>query len=979
MQTQWKVPVEKLSSRKVRDLARFSELQTCLKQCCTSLLHFVRRDFDALESADGDFLDMCRDMSFRQESLAVPIKKFEQRLSSMVTRIREKERLRIVFIGPLKAGKSTLINILLTSQQDACDALLPVGMAATTNRNWIVESSDGLSVEVWQDGTHVQSWPVHDGGTTVLNDVNDFLEEHFDRKVDPSSHETVTLKLPRAFLDPFGCHYCLVDTPGYTEDDSYEAMVTRFLQDHAHIACIVCPLTGGKALPQHARNLMKKVCSPTFWVLSRYDCLLQAKTRRKPSALEAEEVTAQFVDELKAFDSNAKIFRHAGESLMENQNHAALSLKDARTWLGAIHAHIQESFLSIQQEQHILVSQTRNCLDCSSDVLQKYLELKDSSTGAVASMEYYMKELQVVAEDACSALEREMHHAVQRLKGEELDRLCGAECDELKKATWLSKKAFCDALVGTIPVALDRRWRSLVNEVVQRSLERIAEVANRLVHEAGVAGRFGAATVSASVTAPNSDHYASQYPTTSVVTLSGAACGAGFLAVSEGGTALLANVGLRLGAGAIAGSVGVAVVGIATLGLAMQYAAQYQPVWSYTSVLADVVKRIRGTNHWDLIADAALGRARVHIQQTVAHFRYDFSQLLLAQGTPRHVLLSLFPDLPLFEAIHTKLETVSRDIEAFTDAPNLETEHVQSLKLCRDAGPDQVVQETDVLVGPNSRTDSVPGEALAELLYLRCESLRRLERWSELVHTCGLFQLHFPDLVFPRVCGLAAQVLSHGMAGSQNEDLMRERVSTCALDLARDVEEVPMVVSMWFHAVVASWLTKERETHVVSVMQHVQSILIEQMKTKPPTFQEHREHMLAQKAKGIATASQELGQDLFLVWRGSSGASPGPELEEVWFSYQTICVNFVTGIVNVVRLILATLPPSQVCLESLGSAVVKQVWTTITQELSKTSAQSMVEPRVRDELLNSGTNSFHEMWLRILDELLVKNPPPPAG
>ena len=56
----------------------------------------------------------------------------------LVQRIHVKEKLRIVFIGPLKAGKSTLVNMLLSTTLDEYEMMLPVDNKALRGSELLV-------------------------------------------------------------------------------------------------------------------------------------------------------------------------------------------------------------------------------------------------------------------------------------------------------------------------------------------------------------------------------------------------------------------------------------------------------------------------------------------------------------------------------------------------------------------------------------------------------------------------------------------------------------------------------------------------------------------------------------------------------------------------------------------------------------------------------------------------------------------------
>ena len=189
-------------------------------------------------------------------------------MEKLVERIEEREKLRIIFIGPLKAGKSSLINMLLSHHLKDFEMLLPVDNKAATNCIWKVESCAGRCASVSLGDVVQRQWPLDDlEGEVIRADIAEFLEDHFARDVNPLQNGEILVQLPLDLLDPFGCHYSLVDTPGFTESAAYEELVRKFLQDHSHIACMVCPLTEGTALPQQTQNMLKlNSYSKTFWV-----------------------------------------------------------------------------------------------------------------------------------------------------------------------------------------------------------------------------------------------------------------------------------------------------------------------------------------------------------------------------------------------------------------------------------------------------------------------------------------------------------------------------------------------------------------------------------------------------------------------------------------------------------------------------------------------------------------------------------------
>ncbi|CAJ1335997.1 unnamed protein product [Effrenium voratum] len=99
-------------------------------------------------------------------------------MESLVQRIKAKEKLRIIFIGPLKAGKSTLINMLLTAHLPELEMLVPVDNKAATNCIWKVESTSGSCAEVFLNEQLQRRWPLEGLDPHVVRrDLAEYLEE----------------------------------------------------------------------------------------------------------------------------------------------------------------------------------------------------------------------------------------------------------------------------------------------------------------------------------------------------------------------------------------------------------------------------------------------------------------------------------------------------------------------------------------------------------------------------------------------------------------------------------------------------------------------------------------------------------------------------------------------------------------------------------------------------------------------------------
>ena len=104
---------------------------------CGSILEFTRRDFRSLAILAPEFTDVCAQLDQGSEAKLCDLASHVRNMESLVQRMQVKEKLRIVFIGPLKAGKSTLVNMLLSTSLDDYEMLLPVDNKVGNQRPYI--------------------------------------------------------------------------------------------------------------------------------------------------------------------------------------------------------------------------------------------------------------------------------------------------------------------------------------------------------------------------------------------------------------------------------------------------------------------------------------------------------------------------------------------------------------------------------------------------------------------------------------------------------------------------------------------------------------------------------------------------------------------------------------------------------------------------------------------------------------------------
>ncbi|CAJ1390522.1 unnamed protein product [Effrenium voratum] len=956
------LPQQKVALPRANDFRRFAELQLMLRASVTCMLEFTKRDFQAIREVAPEFQTTCEELQSTSKPL-LDLSAYAHGMESLVQRIKAKEKLRIIFIGPLKAGKSTLINMLLTAHLPELEMLVPVDNKAATNCIWKVESTSGSCAEVFLNEQLQRRWPLEGLDPHVVRrDLAEYLEEHFARDARPFNRGEICILLPLELLDPFGCHYSLVDTPGFTESAEYQSLVAKFLEDHSHIACMVCPLTEGTALPKDTQRMMKlNSYSKTFWVLSRFDLALGMNPSKKQQKVTkrqaADSLVTKFQRDILGHSSGGRIFRHAGGLLMDpedDQNQVLqkyLPLQEAQGWLKEIRHHVKQIFLELQQEQTVLSSQAQRALVRTAELTDEYTKRLNTSPGTVAASDYYAQEMQAAADEAAEHLEREIKQEIDTVRDQQLQELCKQAGDQVREeggsARWV-RHVYMKSLLAALVPKIERELHVRLEECMQRAQERILLVALRLLQEAGLERSGSAECVSRSeIMCPGTDHLRANYPVESAAMLTFTALTVGRLAATEGGLAALGAAGFTFTSLQLAGLVGVAIGGIWALGLSMKYALELHPLWTYGTAEEEVVQEIRRTNHWSILSQVAFARGKNHLLSNAARFRYKFSELLLTRGASMDALHSLFPDLPLLERIRQKLSDCCKDIQDFTDAEPLKDKAVMDRMDCvafADAKDwRQVVSRTEPYVAENARTDVVDGAVLANLLALRTEALVKSDRLRDAKHSVEVFRKLFPALVLPLAYEVAVQVLLEFLEGTK-EERTQTRVRFCNAELRSAEGEVPELVEVWYFGVAASFLDDQlQEEAWKRLLEAVGRFMRLRLAQVPCWDRIVSRHM--------SLASEICGDEAAMK-----------NQEEMKRVFEEECRSFVEGMTLAVQNLLDALSPQQLDMKTLAQPILKHVVAT---------AQSMLDPDLCQSLLarlppKGLEKEWEEVFLQVL-------------
>ncbi|CAK9080961.1 unnamed protein product [Durusdinium trenchii] len=926
--TQWEqiaslLPAKKVQEPRMADFRRFAQLQEMLRVSCTCMREFTRRRFDALAKEAPDLAEACKELQSANSLL--DLGQHVHGMESLVQRIQAKEKLRIIFIGPLKAGKSSLINLLLSSCLPDCEMLLPVDNKAATNCIWKVESTTERHACVYLNDVLQKEWLLDDLKPEVLRaDMAEFLEEKFARDANPSGHGEICIQLPLDLLNPFGCHYSLVDTPGFTESEEYAKLVQRFLQDHSHIACMVCPLTEGTAKPEHTQQMLAlNPYSKTFWVLTRYDMAMNLKPGKKQKDTSKRQAADSLVSQFRRDigSSSARIFLHAGGLLQDPEDDSNevlqkyLPLEEATSWLRDIQNHVKEIFMLLQQEQTVLSNQSQTAMHRTAELTDEYRKRLETSQGTVAASDFYAQEMQTAAEDAAGDLEREIRQEIDAVRNDKLQELCTSAGDEVNQeggpSRWV-RHQYIEKLLSKLVPKIEKEMQSRLDAAMMRAQEKTLQVALRLLTRAGLdASKAGETSSQSEVITPGTGHLRGRYPVESVTMLTVTALSIGRLAATEAGIAALGSFGVTATSLQLAGVVGAAIAGIALLGLGTKYALEAHPFWTRETANAEVVAEIQRANHWSILSQAASARGKSQLLYSATRFRYKFSELLLTNGASAEVLSSLFPDLTLLEQVKAKLNSCCQDIEQFMEAEALGERASRDFSTCSFKVVQRdwlsIVDQTSPYVEENARTDAVAGDILASLLALRTEALVKSQMLREAQHTVGIFRRLFPDLTLPLVYDVAVDVLLSFLENKDRQEMV-PRVSFCNAELKQQDPknpEVPLMLQIWYLCVVASFVPtpgeqeRKRDVNTMDMLLGaIESFANSQLQGQP----NWNAHVAAN----------------FSLVKEMSPAEVETRQNEIWESYLTLCHRFVACLLNSVRELLEALPARDMEMDIIG-------------------------------------------------------------
>eukprot|EP00811_Abedinium_folium_P000893 NODE_1081_length_2617_cov_5.896787.p1 GENE.NODE_1081_length_2617_cov_5.896787~~NODE_1081_length_2617_cov_5.896787.p1 ORF type:complete len:741 (-),score=160.01 NODE_1081_length_2617_cov_5.896787:362-2584(-) len=739
---------------------------------------------------------------------------------------------------------------------------------------------------------------------------------------------------------------------------------------------MVCPLTEGAAIPQHTRNMLQQhPRSKTFWVLTRYDFVLTQRTlvqtlKRQPQGnarrQNADSLVQKFVDEIDSLGSPTRVFKHAAALVIPDSDFDPrvenwLSRRVAAEWLQNIKSHTKECFVALQQEEHVLNSQSNQCSDIFAAVLQEYAKVKDSVRGAQCATDYYMSELQRGVEETIEETEREIRGQIDAVTVEsELIRLARVAGEKVRQnGIYTCEKHYTDDLIQMLAPDLESEMRMRLGVVLAHANEQFIQKTRRLLQSTSSELPIVASVPVVEVHHASTDSLAARYPVESAAMLSMSCFGAGMVACTESGALAL---GVTLVGTTLTGLVVVSMGGIALAGVGLKKASEYNPFWKYEAAEKSAALNMRQTNPWALFKEAMCARTRSKLLADATKFRFYLSKMLLMGDTQREVLVHMFPDYPIFETIHEKLRATCESIQEFTSAPDLKVQaasnHRDCIKWASMRRWREIIDATESYVAPNARTDSIDGKVLASLLILRCEALRQNNLFQDGIFTARVCRRLFPELLFPRIYETGLVVLLESLAGTLSPEPMLSEVEDLLTSLessrgSYEVPEVPLPIQAWFYVVCASFLGSDKQT---AYLMRLFDIVDLQIAVQRPSWQRCLD--------GCPDSGDEARQ---------SGAE-----EELW---EAECSSFAGAVVSHVHLLLQALPLSQMDVKNVGAPLLDEILLKISAQIRQPPPLPTVEKMIESGLCPIDGANIEDLpkdWEQLLRTALNNWPQRPS-
>eukprot|EP00300_Choanocystis_sp_HF-7_P021446 c20781_g1_i1.p1 GENE.c20781_g1_i1~~c20781_g1_i1.p1 ORF type:complete len:835 (+),score=168.93 c20781_g1_i1:401-2905(+) len=468
-------------------LAEYEGLQKRLDQLFLGGMHIAAQEWDEIVklfphlaglvpnhkgSADrSDFLQVHRDT----EALA--------------HEFRQRAVLGIAFVGPLKSGKSTLINVLLTSKRrGGYLEILPTNMSAETSHIWKVSSSAAQTPVIKTDGQ------VCPHNISNLEDLAEFVKR-FSRDGDLGvKHGPIEIEIPLSWLDPFeGQPYCLIDTPGIDETHATDEELAKYLTQEVPMIGVVCPLTGGVAVCKSTDSIVAKFQDNKFFVLSKYDELL----RRPPK--KGEDLRQSLSKHCQAFERSirekshgAKIFKLGlgpfysadPEDEYDQCRRRGLAKDQMESWLDALRDYIAVSFMKNVEKSDTLQKRCTMLRTIYRRLREAYHNAIDSEVARLRLEA--LKALSVELENARLEMIKKFRvDCENRLKDVRNGILQQAQAVESNiKESFRVKGKFCNKLLDLTSQKVRAQIRSAIEQACQNQLGDFHKRADKAVDTA---------------------------------------------------------------------------------------------------------------------------------------------------------------------------------------------------------------------------------------------------------------------------------------------------------------------------------------------------------------------------------------------------------------------------------------------------------------------------------------------------------------
>eukprot|EP00299_Pterocystis_sp_00344_P008336 c3114_g1_i2.p1 GENE.c3114_g1_i2~~c3114_g1_i2.p1 ORF type:complete len:826 (-),score=142.94 c3114_g1_i2:32-2374(-) len=645
---------------------------------------------------------------------------------------RLNEVIGVAFIGPMKAGKSTIINLLLSVGQPNYLEIMPTNVTAETNVIWKVYSVKETDVQITLHGQLQQGIRL-----TTINQILEYTEKFSRGKEFQHEKGPIEIGIPLNLLNPFcGQHYRLIDTPGVSESPDMMRGVESYLSQEVPMIAVVCPLNGGKPADASTSAILVKHISKRFFVLSKYDQVLNEVEPKRGETSKSQvmnRIISTFQNEIRKIDPTATIFTFAaGPRLYQTQSGRDAALQSCtkngltgaqiQVWFQSLHDHIVSLFIEDLEKHAVLLKRAEKLRQLCFQIDQEYLRYAGSPHHKLEALAEFDLKSETLKTEFLQRFESEVTQRLTCLKGKDnLMKIAHKVDKEKVKRVYFYRSNYCRDLLNNMSQELRVMISAIIIEACENQGKNLSVETEKLIASLSNFKTEEGAKTSARAFA----HTDTKYPTNGAAVLGVAhGIGAGLLAMESGATVALA-------VGAAVAVVFVA-IGLAVGGVVYAFG---NTTWTRKKAIEEVVADLndRFSDTWLLVPTAATAKVDQQVTECFSNMKLGISQEFMKELNPSDVEQRI-PEYKLFCRLNQHVSKVYEDCKNFFDtsialACDADLERCEA-ELLPNQQYSQVETETSQYLTSDKRHKLNAIQRMRVMLF-NAIALIHLERWQD--------------------------------------------------------------------------------------------------------------------------------------------------------------------------------------------------------------------------------------------------------